>query len=73
MGIGWRSVFWRKVELLDSHSKLVAAGVSSSEEPVVMLKVSVGSYSLKLSHPEMNTVTRAVQLLGRNIGSQRVF
>lgn len=52
-----------KVELLDSHGKPVAAGISSSEQPVVMLKgVHIGSYGLRLSHPEMNTVTRAIRL-----------
>ena len=51
-----------KVELLSSEGKQVAAGVSTPEQPVVVMKVHIGTYTLKLSHPEMNTVTRTVQL-----------
>lgn len=54
-----------KVELLDAQGKAVASGVSSAELPVVILKgVRRGTYSLRLTHPdpEMNPVTRTVQL-----------
>ena len=65
-GLGGDPFSGVKVELFDSQSKLVAAGISSSDQPVVTLrKVSIGSYSLRLSHPEMNTVTRRVQLFRR--------
>jgi len=62
-GLGGDPFSGVKVELFDSDSKLVAAGVSSSEQPVVMLRqIPIGSYNLRLSHPEMNSVTRAVRL-----------
>lgn len=51
-----------KVELLNAEGKAVAAGVSTAEHPVVVMKIHVGTYTLQLSHPEMNTVTRTVQL-----------
>lgn len=62
-GLGGEPFSEVKVELLDSHGKPVAAGISSSQQPVVMLKgVRIGTYSLRLSHPEMNTVARTVRL-----------
>jgi len=51
------------VELLDTRGKSIARGRSTAEQPVVTLKgIMRGSYSLRLQHAEMRTITRPIEL-----------